>query len=248
MSTVVTKTQELKNEKFAFTQRKDFWWLEPLSLVIVLILFIIYSSWAAFQGKNYAYGPYLSPLYSPHINATWWKFSPAFILIWIPIGYRATCYYFRKVYYRSFFMDPPACAVSEVCKKYTGENSFPFVLQNIHRYFLYGATVLLFFHWHDVIYAFNFDGHFGIGVGSIIMLTDTFLLSLYIFSCHSFRHVIGGFLDSFGCSIHHGLYASVSCQNEHHMLWAWTSLFMVGFADVYIRLCSMGIWTDVRLL
>jgi hypothetical protein len=30
-------------------------------------------------------------------------------------------------------------------------------------------------------------------------------------------------------------------------MWAWLSLFMVGFADLYIRLCSMGIWHDVRI-
>jgi hypothetical protein len=30
-------------------------------------------------------------------------------------------------------------------------------------------------------------------------------------------------------------------------VWAWGSLFSVGFSDLYIRLCSMGIWTDFRL-
>jgi hypothetical protein len=31
------------------------------------------------------------------------------------------------------------------------------------------------------------------------------------------------------------------------MLFAWLSLFWVGFSDLYVRLCSMGIWHDVRL-
>jgi hypothetical protein len=31
------------------------------------------------------------------------------------------------------------------------------------------------------------------------------------------------------------------------MLFAWLSLFGVMFADLYIRLVSMGIWTDWRL-
>jgi hypothetical protein len=31
------------------------------------------------------------------------------------------------------------------------------------------------------------------------------------------------------------------------MLWAWTSLFAVGFSDLYVRLCSMGVWSDVRI-
>jgi hypothetical protein len=32
------------------------------------------------------------------------------------------------------------------------------------------------------------------------------------------------------------------------MLWAWMSLFWVGFSDLYVRLCSMGVWHDLRLL
>ena len=43
-------------------------------------------------------------------------------------------------------------------------------------------------------------------------------------------------------------YDCVSCLNRSHMLWAWFSLFWVGFTDVYVRLCSMGIWTDWRIL
>ena len=31
------------------------------------------------------------------------------------------------------------------------------------------------------------------------------------------------------------------------MSWAWCSLFWVAFADLYVRLCSMGIWTDWRI-
>ena len=32
------------------------------------------------------------------------------------------------------------------------------------------------------------------------------------------------------------------------MKWAWASLVMVRFADVYVRLCAMGIWTDWRIV
>lgn len=243
-----TSIVEKPKEKFAFTQRKDLWWLEPLVYAIGLGLFIVYATWAAFQGKNYEWGPYLSPFYSPLIVVDWWKFSPAFLILWIPAGFRATCYYYRKAYYRSYFMDPPACAVSEGCKKYSGETTFPLILQNIHRYFLIGATVLLFFLWHDVIKAFNFNGHFGIGVGTIVLFTSTFLLTMYSLSCHSLRHLIGGYKDSFKCGYQFGTYKAVTCLNEHHMFWAWTSLFMVGFADFYVRMLSMGIWTDIRIL
>ena len=246
MSTLIT--ERLREEKFLETKRKDLWWLEPLVYAIGLSIFIVYATWAAFQGKYYEWGPYLSPFYSPLILVDWWKFSPAFLILWIPAGFRMTCYYYRKAYYRSYFLDPPACAVSEGCRKYSGETSFPLIFQNIHRYFLLGATLLLCFLWHDVIKGFNFNGQFGIGVGTIVLFVNTFLLTMYSLSCHSLRHLIGGYKDSFRCGYQFKTYKAVSCLNEHHMFWAWVSLFMVGFADLYVRLCSMGIWTDFRLL
>ena len=33
--------------------------------VSVLGAFVVYATWAAFQGNHYEYGPYLSPFYSP---------------------------------------------------------------------------------------------------------------------------------------------------------------------------------------
>lgn len=244
----MSTTLEKEHSKFGETKRKDLWWLEPLLYVIGLGGFVIYATWAAFQGNHFEYGPYLSPFYSPKLEFDWWKMSPAFLILWIPAGFRTTCYYYRKAYYRSFFMDPPACAVSEGCKKYTGETSFPLIFQNIHRYFFYLAAIFIFFLWVDAFQAFNFDGKFGVGVGSLVLTANVVLLSCYTFSCHSFRHLIGGFKDSFKCGYQHAIYEKVSCANENHMLWAWLSLFSVGFADIYVRLCSMGIWTDFRLL
>ena len=39
-----------------------------------------------------------------------------------------------------------------------------------------------------------------------------------------------------------------SWLNDHHMAWAWWSLLAVCAADLYVRLCSMGVITDWRLL
>src|SRR5574337_1038726 len=76
---------------------------------------------------------------------SWSHLSPAFLILWIPGGFRATCYYYRKAYYRSFFGLPPGCAVRDVSKSYSGETRFPFVLQNIHRHFLWlGIPVIEF--------------------------------------------------------------------------------------------------------
>jgi hypothetical protein len=44
------------------------------------------------------------------------------------------------------------------------------------------------------------------------------------------------------------MYAGCSALNRRHMLFAWMSLFAVAFCDIYIRLCSMGIWSDLRIV
>jgi hypothetical protein len=36
--------------------------------------------------------------------------------------------------------------------------------------------------------------------------------------------------------------------NERHMLYAWISLFGVGLSDLYVRLLSMGIIHDLRII
>lgn len=235
------------------TQRKDAWWLQPLAIFLGLSAFGIYSTWAALQGAHYQFGPYLSPFYSPLILVDWWKWSPSFLILWAPLGFRATCYYYRKAYYRSFFADPPACAVGEIAEhQYRGETALPFIVQNVHRYFLIFAVALLFFLWHDVYQAFWFDGNFGIGLGTVVLFFNSLFLSFYTLGCHSLRHFVGGRLNSFSCGFAGDAcfkaWMGVSCLNAKHMLWAWISLFTVGFADLYVRLCAMGMWQDIRII
>ena len=143
---------------FGSTLRRDAWWVEIVPVALLLGAFGIYATLRAFEGKFYAWGPYLSPFYSPLIDPEhhWWRFSPALLILAGPLGFRATCYYYRKAYYRAFFLDPPACAVSEGGKgAYRGETRFPFILQNLHRWFLYLAFVFLAFLWWDAIQAFD---------------------------------------------------------------------------------------------
>ncbi len=241
--------------KFGSTLRRDNWWLEILPVIVVLGGFGAYATLRAFEGNYYMWGPYLSPFYSPLIDAghRWWKFSPALLILAGPLGFRATCYYYRKAYYRAFFLDPPACAVGESRGHgYKGETSFPFILQNLHRYFLYLAIVFLAFLWYDAIVAFSWDGAFGIGVGSLVMLANIILLSLYTLSCHSVRHLVGGKLDCFSCTAatrtRHTGWRGASFLNERHMLFAWLSLFSVGLTDFYIRMVSSGAIKDIRFL
>lgn len=253
---------------FGITARNDTWWVRPLGVFLVLTSFIIYATWAAFQGEHYSAGPYLSPFYSPLLvgdgdhawfgsRPPWWPLmlSPALLILWAPGGFRLTCYYYRGAYYKAFWADPPACAVGEPRKKYWGENSFPLILQNAHRFFLYLALIFVFILLYDAWKAMWFTDpatgshQFGIGVGTVVLTANAVLLGLYTFSCHSFRHLVGGFRDQLSrAPVQKKLYNCTSCLNRRHMYWAWLSLFSVAFADVYVRMVSMGIWTDYRIL
>jgi hypothetical protein len=79
-------------------------------------------------------------------------------------------------------------------------------------------------------------------------LADTVLLTLYVGSCHAWRHLVGGKEDCFSScpSIRYKVWCRVSKLNEKHALWGWLSLFTVMFADFYVRLVAMGIWTDIK--
>ena len=244
------------------TMRRDAWWTEAIPVIILLGGFGVYATYRAFEGKFFEWGPYLSPFYSPLIDAShrWWPLSPALLILIFPLGFRATCYYYRKAYYRAFFFDPPACAVAEPPpRNYRGETGFPFILQNIHRYFLYAAVIFLCFLWYDAIRAFFFwdhgyvpHRHFGIGVGTLVLLINIVLLTLYTFSCHSLRHLVGGKLDCFSCTAfnrsRHGGWKKLTFLNERHMLFAWCSLISVGFADFYVRMVASGMIKDFRIL
>jgi hypothetical protein len=241
-------------EHLGATERRDAWWLELVPVVIVLSLFGIYATIRAFEGAYYEWGPYLSPFYSPLIdpNHRWWPFSPALLILAGPLGFRVTCYYYRKAYYRAFFLDPPACAVGERRRTYRGETAFPFILQNVHRYFLYIAVLFIAFLAYDAIRSFSFDGRFGIGVGSLVLTANVVLLSLYTFSCHSLRHLAGGKADCFSCTsfgqVQGSLWRGITLLNERHLLFAWMSLFSVGLADLYVRSVASGAIRDLRLL
>ena len=262
-------TEALERRSFGQTLRRDAWWVQPLVVFLVLAAFVVYSTWAAFQGAHYTSGPYLSPFYSPELfgdsghawfgpKPGWWPgwlpFSPAILILWAPAGFRLTCYYYRGAYYKAFWADPPACTVGEPRTGYRGERSFPLILQNVHRYFLYLAfgflVVLSYDVWRALWFADPETGGstFGLGVGTLVLAVNVVLLGGYTLGCHSLRHLIGGVRNRLsGSPVRFNAYRCVSCLNRSHMRWAWMSLVWVAFSDLYVRLCSMGIWTDWRI-
>ena len=255
---------------FGRTARRDAWWATPLATFIVLSAFVVYATWAAFQNAHYTSGPYLSPFYSPELfghsehawlgpRPGWWPaglpFSPALLILPFPAFFRLTCYYYRGAYYKAFWADPPSCAVGEPRAGYRGERAFPLVLQNVHRYFLYIALGFLVVLTYDVWKALWFPdpatggARFGVGVGTLVLAANVVLLAGYTLGCHSLRQLVGGGLDQVSQRpARAAAYACVSCLNRRHMPIAWSSLVSVAFADLYVRLCSMGIWHDVRIL
>ena len=228
--------------------RTDAWWAAPLATGLALIALAAYCLWAAAQGADYYVAPYLSPLYSPNLAPTWWNASPAWLVIWVPVGLRATCYYYRKAYYRSFFLSPPACAVPDARAAYHGESRMPLVLQSVHRYFFYLSLPVLAFLWWDALVAFRFDGRWGMGLGSLLLFANAVLLTLFAASCNSCRHACGGHLKSFhGKPVRHRVWKLTSRLNANHREYAWASFATVVAADLYIRLLAAGVLHDPRL-
>ena len=277
MAVNATQRSPLKTAALPAMERRDTWWIEPVLVVVSLVTFLIYGLWRAWENTFYdtlrmaehlgaahfAGGivpHYLSPFYSPPIQ-DWFgsrlPLSAAFFLLAFPGSFRATCYFARRSYYRAFFWDPPACAVREIVQArrgtYTGEREFPMTVQNLHRYALYAIFVFVVFHWMHLGQAFFFDvngkSHFGIGVGTLVFGLDTVLLSLYVASCHSFRHVVGGILNRFSPS--QGRWAAwsrVSALNARHGLFFWLRLLSVGLADIYVRFVCSGAIPDFHIV
>ncbi len=263
------------------TQRMDRWWFEPLWTAIGFLCFVIYTTWAMLQGNYYwwsagveGFGGYLSPFYSPLIFINpiangaapmdhswfgswpeWWPnlrpASPAILILAGPLSFRMTCYYYRKFYYRAYFMSPPGCSVKGIRnKKYKGETAL-LIFQNLHRFTLYIAIGIIFILSYDAILSFFQGGKFGVGVGSIILTINPILLIGYTFGCHAFRHLIGGQKDCFTCpngkpTFRYRIWKRVSWLNGHHMIWAWISMIWVAFTDIYVRMVSSGYWIDMN--
>ena len=238
------------------TLRTDKWWIQPLITVLVLLAFIVYATLRAFENGNYFAEPLISPFYSPCLSTACvagasllgtpfgiihifgMVLSPALLILIFPLGFRMTCYYYRKAYYRSFWMSPPACAVAEPHSKYTGETRAPLIMQNMHRYFFYAGLVFNVLLTTDAILAFrNSEKQWGhMSVGTLVLLANATFLWMYSLSCHTCRHTVGGRLRNFSKHpFRYKAWTFVSKLNHYHQNFAWVSLIGVALADVYVR-------------
>ena len=255
----------------ARTLRTDNWRKAPTLTFVLLSAWVVYATlracWHAayFDAKDH----YLTPFYSPCVTkscvpdsrdfGTWFGHFPpiipfAIITLVFLLGFRLTCYYYRRAYYRAFWASPPACAVAEPHARYSGETRFPLIAQNLHRYFWLFAGLISLVNTWDVVQAFRpvkaSGGHtFGFGLGTIIMLINVILLWGYTISCHSCRHIIGGRLRNFSRHpLRYKAWGVVSKLNAKHMQLAWTTLATLAITDGYIALVASGAFSDPRIL
>jgi hypothetical protein len=249
------------------TLRPDRWWVSPLGTAVILLFFVFYSTIRIFMAKWYYVEDfhYLTPLYSPCVSDSCVPGSshfgtplpalPFFIplgIIAFPIvaGFRVTCYYYRKAYYRSLWFSPQACGVAEPHKKYSGETRFPLIFNNSHRFFFYLAAAVLVVNTYDASLALiGKNGEFGVGLGSLIIWINVLMLAGYTVSCHACRHVMGGRLRNFSKHpVRYRLWTFVSKLNVRHGQFAMISLFTVILTDAYIMAVSAGWITDLRFV
>ena len=251
----------------ARTLRTDNWRRAPLLTFTLLSIWVLYALVRTVSQRAYFVPEYhyLSPFSSPCVSAscpsdardfgTWFGHFPPFIplaLLVLPflLGFRLTCYYYRRAYYRAFWASPPACAVAEPHKSYSGETRFPLIFQNLHRYFFYAAVIISLVNTYDAILAFHGDGGgVGVGLGTLIMVANVVLLWAYTASCHSCRHIMGGKIRSFSRHpLRYRAWQLVSRLNAKHMQLAWTTLATLMLTDGYIALVSSGAFSDLRIV
>jgi len=249
------------------TLREDRWWLQPLVTFVCFTAWLIYGLVRAATQSHYFvadYG-YLTPFASPCLSTSCepgashfgtpfgnWPALIPFAVLTLPflLLFRLTCYYYRKAYYRSFWLSPPACAVAEPHRSYSGETKFPLIVQNAHRYFFYAAVIVSLINTYDVLHAFHGkDGSFGIGLGTLILLGNVVLLWCYTLGCHSCRNIVGGRLNHFSRHpLRYRAWGWVSKLNSRHMQFAWITLGTLVLTDMYIWFVDAGYISDLRII
>jgi hypothetical protein len=257
----------------ARTLRKDRFWLTPVATFVFFTAWVVYATVRSLVGNSFWVEKYhyLTPFYSPCVSkacpagaADFGRFVPEHLPFFIPyalislpflLGFRLTCYYYRKSYYRAFWLSPQACAVPDKAPvrktpgAYTGERRFPLILQNSHRYFWVIAMLISIVNTWDAINAFHGkDGGFGIGLGTIIIWINLVLLWGYSLSCHSCRHVMGGRLKSFSkAPVRYWFWTQISKLNTRHGQFALITLVSLVVTDAYIALVAHGSFSDLRI-
>lgn len=223
---------------------KEFLELNPRLYSFILLIAVGSLALLEFPVKKIA--GYIDPFYSPTI------------LILPLVGlFRITCYAYREDYNRHIFKHPVACPAAKSMdgakRQYTGETSLFMKIEDAHRYFMYAAVAVLPFFYYDLFVSLTYLGGFTLRLGSILLGLNAVALTLYVFSCHSVRSLVGGRSDCYSCIGKLGkqkknAYDAQSRLNRHHAELAWFSLILIIGVDLYLRALAAGWPIDLTLL
>ena len=219
--------------------------LEPNWRLWSFVAILVVGFWALIAFPVSQFAGYIDPFYSPTI-----------LIVPLPGAFRLTCYAYRKDYHRHLFKHPLGCAKADRAESenrhYTGEKNAIFQLENFHRYFLYAGICILPFFYYDFVHSLTYSGGLVLRVGSLFLLANALTLTAWTFSCHAFRHLIGGNVDCYSCVAAGGfrkdVYERQSWLNKHHEALAWVSLLTIFFVDLYLRGLSAGLPIDATFL
>ena len=182
-------------------------------------------------------------------------YSPTILVVPVVGLFRLTCYAYRKDYYRNIFNHPQSCAADvrgdSTSRGYSGETTL-FAFNNLHRYLLYIGIILLPFFYYDFYVSVTYFGGFVLRFASVLILLNALLLTLWVFSCHAFRHVFaGGNVKCYDCALkpkaRKGFFNFQSMLNKRHEDWAFISLVVIVLVDLYLRALAAGWPIDFRI-
>jgi hypothetical protein len=258
---------------FARTTRVDYWWLAPASTAIGLIIFFGYLTFRAFNAtyvwfesvhQPHGGAPFFTPVSgypgSVPLDHAWFG-NVSLVVAAVSSAVTGILRAGARHCFPSHLLLLPRRVlqggVHEATELRGGRVTFR--LSRRTRAAPVSESAPLHALWRSLPHrlpvvggpgAFFKQGHFGIGVGTVVMVMNAALLTGYTFGCHSWRHLIGGQLDCFTCeqrsvaSIRH--VEGSTWLNERHMAFAWFCLVWVAFTDFYIYLVSSGTIRDLN--
>ncbi len=218
--------------------------LEPNWRLWSFVILIVASMSALIVLPVKSFDGYVDPFYSPTV-----------LLVPVAGLLRLTCYAFRKNYHRHLFKHPLDCTTSargdSETRSYSGETKF-FRLENAHRYFVYAGIAILPFFYYDMVGSITYAGGLTLRLGSVLMAAEVVALTLWLASCHSIRHLVGGRTDCYGCEFagnkKNAVWRGQSYLNRHHELLAWAGLILIVAVDLYLRGLAAGMPIDATIL
>ena len=234
---------------------------QPVVTVTVLTAFVAYATWAAFVEQELlrraprSHRDLISPFYSPCLTGSCVPGSalrarsslggrsrPALLILIFPLGFRLTCYYYRKAYYRGFWQSPPACAVADGHGTYTGETRFPLSCRTSTATSSTSALVFNVILTIDAVVAFRLPGESASGSAwaPLVLVVNATLLWLYSLQLPRLpaplrRQVLN---SSPSTPIRYRIWKAFTPLNAQHMQFAWVSLASWSPSPT----CTCGWW------